>query len=147
MKFAHNITITVFCKERCEAQSINETLHFLIPLDFEKEKIKIEIQKADIIDQKTIDIYTVHLTKPSHTAKFLEHLKKSLGTQINILKQQLDSRLDQGCNFFIRLDKDALQKKIYAITDSGNCYHIRITIAAYPKDREAARKVALKMLN
>jgi RNA binding exosome subunit len=55
------------------------------------------------------------------------------------LISQIESRLDEELFFFMRIDKDSwnIEKKTI-LTDSGNCYHIRITVAAFPKKRESA---------
>lgn len=147
MKFAHNITITVFCKDYEDKDLIKSTLVSLLPLDIEKEKIEVQSQEAEGFDEKKINIFKIQLIRQPHIRTFWANLKEKLGTQVNILKQQLDSRLDEACNFFIRLDKEKLYKGTYLITDSGNCYHIRLTIASYPKNRESARRVLLELLN
>ena len=60
--------------------------------------------------------------------------------------EQKESRLDEDLNFFVRIDKEKwIDGKEMFLTDSGNCFHIKILIAAFPKKRENALKIVEKM--
>jgi len=48
--------------------------------------------------------------------------------------------MDSYNNFYVRIDKDKFLKDKYIITDSGNCIHIKITVAAFPKTKDNAKK-------
>jgi RNA binding exosome subunit len=89
------------------------------------------------------------LQKEKHTNAFLNSLKQRLSDdQKQLLLRQSESRLDSELSFFIRLDKDRLlNENRFWITDSGNCFHIRMSIAAYPSNREAALKVISQWLS
>ena len=57
---------------------------------------------------------------------------------ISILKQ-IESRLDEELNFFLRLDKEKwVNEKEMKLTDSGKCFHIKISVAAFPKNMDIA---------
>ena len=45
---------------------------------------------------------------------------------------------DDDLNFFLRLEKPKLFNHEYWITDSGDCMHIKINLAAFPKKKEKA---------
>ena len=112
-----------------------------VPAKFEKlvgEVEKIEELKAEGFDGKRLDVIRVALIKDRHINAFIESLVAKLGEEKKTLLEQLDSRLDDNLNFFIRLDKEMLLKDKFVLTDSGNCYHIKISIAAFPKRREKA---------
>ncbi len=54
--------------------------------------------------------------------------------------------MDEHHHFFIRFDKDKLiENNEFFITDKGNCYHIKMTIAAFPTTRENALKAIEKL--
>ena len=77
--------------------------------------------------------------------KFLENLLNNLskGQKEQILRED-ESRLDENLDFFIRLDKDSwINDKKLELTDSGKCFHLKISIAAFPKKREVALKVVI----
>ncbi|MFH0875586.1 MAG: RNA-binding domain-containing protein [archaeon] len=147
MKYAHNIEIRVFCKEDEDENAIISVLHKLINFDFEKEKIIIEKKMAETFEDRKLDIITVFTKKQSHTTKFIEDLFFNLSLeQKEMLKRQLNTRLDEKLHFYLRLDKPKLLNGEYLITDGGDCFHIKICIAAYPHKYEVAREIVLKML-
>jgi len=146
VKLANNIKIRVFCKGDEDKNLIVEKLKLLLPFDLEKEKIKLEERKAEGFDEKKIYVIRAFLTKDRHINAFIENLVDRLGEEKKTLLEQFESRLDDDLNFFIRLDKDMLLKNKFVVTDSGNCYHIKINIAAFPKKREKVIEVLNKLL-
>ena len=59
---------------------------------------------------------------------------------------QKESRLDDNLDFFLRFGKDEyIRNDKLMLTDSGNCFHIKISIDAFPKKREIALKIADKI--
>ncbi|MBI4439784.1 hypothetical protein HY638_02325 [Candidatus Woesearchaeota archaeon] len=141
MKLAHTIQVTVFAK--AGEEMVLSRLKELFPFDLEQEKIPIESTKATAADESAILIYKVVLTKERHTNPFIDNLREKLSAdQKQLLIRQLHSRLDEDMDFFIRLEKDKLiDENIFQVTDSGNCFHIRISIASFPKKRSVAEKV------
>lgn len=142
MKYAHLIKLQVFLKENEKEEEILISLKKIIPFNLEEEKITIERKKAVGFEEKKIIIFTITLKKEAHTTKFLKNLNQRLSEdQKSLLKRQSESRLDKKYNFFIRLDKHRLidNDEVW-ITDSGDCFHIKISIAAFPKNKENALK-------
>ncbi len=146
MRLANNVNIRVFCKEDEDKELLLEKLRMLLPFDAEKEKIKITEQKAEGFDEKQILIISVSLVKERHVSAFIENLLSRLGDEKKTLLEQLESRLDNNLDFFIRLDKELLLKDKLVLTDSGNCYHIKINIAAFPKRRARAAEMLRELL-
>ncbi|MBI2141992.1 hypothetical protein HYU15_00705 [Candidatus Woesearchaeota archaeon] len=141
MKLANNVKISVFSKEEENAAEIEEKLKQLVPLDLEKEKIPVKKQAATGFNEKKITIMETSLIKDRHINSFLGFLKEKLGErQKELLIRQKESRLDEHLNFFIRLDKEKLKNGEFWVTDSGNCYHIRISVASFPRNRENAMR-------
>jgi len=146
---AHNINITVFCKPEEDAGTITEKLLFLVPLDFKKEKIELKKRTAIGFNEKKIIILEVYLEKESHTNFFLSNLTKNLTDEQKLLiKKQAGSRLDSELHFFLRFDKSKLinEGRLW-LTDKGDCYHIKIKIAAFPKKKEVALKIVEKIFS
>ena len=142
MKIAHNINLSVFAHEEEDVERIKQALLSLVPFDLEQEKIVFKQTNAQGFKEKKIIIMELTLSKERHTSKFLTFLKEQLTQeQCNHIIKQVDSRLDQEINFFIRLDKQSLLNNDFSITDKGDCFHIKISIAAYPRKRDAALKV------
>ena len=139
MKQLHHAKITVFCKGDENESLLIEKIKLLVPFDFEKEKINIKRISEEGFRDKKIMILEVVLEKERHLNEFLKVLLNNLTKeQKNVIANQAESRLDDELNFFIRLDKDDLLKNTFLLTDSGNCFHIKMSIAAFPAKREVA---------
>jgi len=149
MKLAHNVAVTVYCKPEDNEEEVVSNLRKLFPFELEKEKIQLSRKKATSFEERVISIFQVMLKKDSHINKFLEHLNKQLSTeQRELLIRQRESRLDPENLFFLRIDKEILIKEDRRfITEYGNCYHIRISIAAFPTTRENALAVVEKIFS
>lgn len=147
MKTAHNITISVFSNEGEDSEKIKEGLIKLAALDMEKEKIKIEQEKAEGVLGNRIDIFKINLEKERHVKSFLRNLFSKLSQQQKeLLVKQTETRVDDECRFFLRLDKNKLLEGKYWITEKGDCYHIKILIAAYPAKKENAVEIVKKLI-
>ncbi|MBU0756924.1 MAG: hypothetical protein KKF44_02575 [Nanoarchaeota archaeon] len=147
MKLAHNIEIRVFCKEQNNEEDIMKALKSLVPLDFDKDNFEFSCNNAELFEARKMKIYSVFIKKEKQTTKFLKNLFKALSDeQKELLYRQMDSRLDEKLHFYIRLDKQKLLDGEYVITDSGDCFHINICVAAYPHKREVAMAALEKML-
>ncbi len=149
MKTAHNIKLSVFSYESDgeDTEKIAGALTSLCPFDLEKEKLVINRTSAQGFKERKIIIMEIILKKERHTKKFLQHLKENISEEhINLIKSQITSRLDEELNFFIRLDKPKLLENKFYLTDSGNCFHIRMSIAAYPANRVSALETVRQWL-
>ncbi|MBW2992189.1 hypothetical protein KY345_03150 [Candidatus Woesearchaeota archaeon] len=147
MRAAHNIVISVFAKEGESEEEIKRGLLNLIPIDLEKEKVAVEEKTAAGFDDKRIRVFEVRLERERHVRRFLENLMSKLNErQKDLLIGQLDSRVDEECNFFIRLDKEKLLNGEYWVTDSGDCYHIKTLVASYPAKKERAKGIIKRLV-
>lgn len=140
MKIAHTITASVFSKPEDNEYETKRSLVLLFPFDIEKEKLAVDEQNAQGFGNRKIKIIALRINKESHTNLFLDNLKEKLGQdQCRRLVREAATRLDSEFCFFIRLDKESLAKEgIYALTDSGSCFHIKISLAVFPKKAEKA---------
>jgi RNA-binding protein len=148
MLYIHNAKITIFLKPEEYIrhdeliQKVKVLFHRLVPIDFEKEKISIQEEIVESFENRKIKIYSLEIKKEAHTKAFIMTLKGLLGEeQSKKILEQRWSRLDEELFFYIRLDKEAALKDVYELTDSGECVHIKMHVAAFPKNREAALKV------
>lgn len=139
-KFAHNIKITVYINDEEDETKITNTFLSLIPLDLEKEKLSLEKTSVKGTTERNISILGLFIDKQRHIKAVLKNLKELLGTENCItLINQRSSRLDEHLHFYIRLDKQDLMNNKATLVDHGNCFHIKMTIAAYPAKREIAQ--------
>jgi len=135
MRYFHHIWVTVYKKPE-DDDLVLTTLKFLFP--FQIDNI-LEQKTAIGFEEKKIIVYKVHLQKSGNINKFIGSILERLTIdQKNLIKKQLGSRLDLKNNFYLRLEKDKLQENIFHITDDGNCYHMKMSVAAFPSTREKA---------
>jgi RNA binding exosome subunit len=156
MKYCHMITMNVFVKPENILQDPDisrktlECIKGIISIDWDKEDKQQEILKtinAEGFENRKIIIHELHLHKESHTTQFINNLMHHLTIeQKQFLTTDKHARLDENLEFFIRLDKNKLLNNIYELTTSGDCFHIKMNIAAFPKKRETALKVIDEML-
>jgi len=149
MKYCHYVKLSVFAKisEGEDEKNIKGSIIELSGIDLEKEKLKIGQQTASGFNEKKIRIFEIEVVKDRHINTFLEQLMKHLDKkQKELLLKQIESRLDVENNFFIRLDKDKLIDREYVIVDHGDCFHIKMSIAAFPTNRENAKKVVKEII-
>ena len=143
MKYAHFVEMRVFSKEEDNEEQIKEKIRLLFPF----EKLKIDQSTVIGFEDKKIRIFNIVLKNNSHINSFLTSLVENLSKEDKVLlEKQIDSRLDDALHFYIRLEKSRLLEGIYEITDSGNCFHFKISIATYPHSREKAKEILKQIL-
>ena len=151
MKLAHQIKAKVFSYEKVneDEKLILDKFLQLFPFDLKEQKIDLKKTQAFGFNEKKIAIFDVALTKEKHTKQFIENLIKNIDEeQRKLIASQLESRLDDNLDFFLRFDKDKyIKNNKLKLTDSGNCYHIKINIASFPKRREKAIEVLKELFS
>lgn len=150
MKLVHKVTITVFAKPEEDYGAIEQGLVDLVPVDFEENKLKVDVRSATTFHDRVMRILSVTLRKQPHIRAFIKQLKEKLGKdQIKTVLKQKESRLDQDeLDFFIRIGKDQwIEDKRMVLTDSGFCYHIKLHLAAYPAKRERGLEIVEILLS
>ena len=149
MRLANNILLTVFCKEDEDSQQILNVMKGLFPFDLDSENIEVKKENALGFNEREIMIFRIFLEKEKHINEFITKLKQELSEeQKQLLLRQLSSRLDDELYFYIRFDKEKLvmEKRLW-VTDSGNCFHMRMSITAFPKRREIAEKIVQEIFS
>jgi|SRR3989338_4565679 len=145
MKLAHQIKIKVFSYEKNNEDDkvILDKFLRLFPFNLKDEKITLNKINAAGFGERRITIFEVTLEKERYTNQFLGNLAKNLDEeQKKLVLSQLESRLDDNLDFFLRLDKsEYLKNNKLKLADSGNCFHIMISVAAFPKKREIALNI------
>lgn len=148
MEKVKNIKISVFAKEDENIGAIRQGLLDLLGTDIKEEKIRLHEFTAKGFNESKIKVIEARLENRRPVKSFLDHLIGLLSEeQGSMLIRQADSRLDENLHFFIRIDKEKWLERKTCITDSGNCYHIKMSIASYPKSRKTALKAVIDMFS
>lgn len=143
MKYVHNIVISGFIKEHEDDKAIKEILMHLLPEDANNQGITLEEEKVSIDETQKMSIVRVRISKEKQCKETITILKQLLGEkQCAVIKKQ-ENRVDENGFLYLRLDKQVLLESGEAkLVDHGNCIHIKILLAAYPKTKERALQVA-----
>lgn len=148
MKYAHLIKLSVFSYEHENSEGILEAFLGFFPFNLEENKVLLKKSAAEGFNDRKITILEVILSKANLVNEFLENLLNNLNKeQKEQILMEAESRLDENLDFFIRFDKEEwLNNRKLELTDSGKCFHLKISIAAFPKKREIALNVVKKLL-
>ena len=149
MKYAHLIKLTVFSNEGEDSQAILGAFLKFFPFNLNENRVVLKKTRASGFNEKEIDILEITLTKEHLVNEFLKKLLNDIDSnQKNIILGQIESRLDKNLDFFLRFEKDTwINEKKLILTDSGRCFHIRISIATFPKKREVALNVVKELFS
>lgn len=148
MKLANNIQIRVFCKKDENSEEILNGIYKIIDFskeDLAKEKLEIKKSEAKGFEEK-ITIYEFVAEKERHTKRIIKHLNEKIGSDKKYLLEQ-ENRIDKNMDFFLRLSKPSILENSFELTDSGDCYHIKINVAAFPKNIDAAKEKVKEMFS
>jgi len=135
------VHLRVFIKPEDEFEHVRSGFLRLVPFALADEKVELKEETIDTSIEGTpriVRVLRITLSKPRHVTLFLEHLNEKLSDEDKrTLLNQKESRLDEEGLFYLRLERIAWMVDSDAVlTDSGNCYHIALDIAAYPKKRD-----------
>ena len=147
MKIANSVKLTIFAKQEESQEKIKSALLSLIPFDLDQENLQLTQKTAAGFSENKITIFGILLEKDRHIKSFLDNLLQTLSQEVKqLILKQAESRLDKECNFFLRFSKDKLIKENELwLTDRGNCLHIKINIAAFPKKKDIALEIIRKV--
>lgn len=149
MKYAHLIKLTAFSYEHENNDSVLKAFLGFFPFDLDENKVALKKTNASGFNERKIGILEVELAKNYLVIRFLKNLLSNLDeSQRKLILEQAETRLDKNMDFFLRFDKDSwINEKKLMLTDSGKCFHIRISVAAFPKKREVALNILKGIFN
>ncbi|MCK4669568.1 MAG: hypothetical protein KAT43_00070 [Nanoarchaeota archaeon] len=146
-RLVNNIVLSAFCREDEDYEAIKAKVIGFFPFDVMDLKLVAE-KKAQGFNEKIIRQIFIALKKQAHIKEFLEILNEKLGdAQRKLLLAQKESRFSDYFDFFIRLDKKKFMQDKFKLTDSGDCVHVKINIAAFPRKTEVAFKNIEKLFS
>ena len=130
-----NIRYSVFIYENEDKEEILEALLNILPTAVpEAEEVE------GLLEEKML-ILTGTISKKRETREFLNTLIESIGEdQLIKLYNDLDRKMDESGNLFLRFSKEKAIDGEWEILDGGDSIHLKIKIAAYPAKKEVAIK-------
>ena len=126
----HNIKFRAFVYENESVDEISQAILNILP------EAEIEAEEAEgMLDDKII-ILSGRVSKKRYTKTFFNTLIE--WTDLNKLDEDLERKMDEKGNWFLRFDKEDALDEIWTIKDSGDAIHLKIKIAAFPAKKEIA---------
>jgi RNA binding exosome subunit len=147
MKYVHNVVISVFSKQGDDLGKIKQALEGLALLDLSKDKVVFSDSVVKGHFDEDIHVLEITIKREAHLNRFLKlFIAKLSDDQRKLLVSQADSRVDDDCHFYIRFDKrKLLEEDRLWITDSGDCFHLKFTLAAYPVKKVVGVKIVERL--
>ena len=126
----HNIKFRAFVYEDESFDEISQAILNLLP------EAEIESEEAEGLLEDKIIILSGMVSKKRYTKTFFNKLLESV--DLEKLNNDLEQKIDEKGNWFLRFDKaDALDEKL-TILDKGDSIHLRVKIAAFPAKKQIA---------
>ena len=126
----HNIKFRVFVYENEDVDELSQAILNILP------EAEIEAEEAEGLTEDKIIILSGTVSQKRYTKEFFNLLLESV--DLDKLNDDLERKMDEKGNWFLRFDKeDAIDEKM-TIKDSGDSIHLKIKIAAYPAKKEIA---------
>lgn len=136
----HNIKFRAFVYEDEDVDEVSQAILNILP------EAEIEAEEAEGMLENKILILTGVVSKKRFTKAFFNTLLESV--DLDKLNGDLERKMDEKGNWFLRFDKaDALDEK-WTILDSGDAIHLKVKVAAFPAKKQiAVDKVREAILN
>ena len=126
----HNIKFRVFVYENEDIDELSQAILNILP------EAEIDAEEAEGLMEDRIIILSGVVSKKRYTKTFFNLLLDSV--DLDKLNDDLERKIDEKGNWFLRFDKsDAIDEKLM-VKDSGDSIHLKIKIAAYPAKKEIA---------
>ncbi|MEE1117958.1 RNA-binding domain-containing protein [Methanosphaera sp.] len=138
----HNISYRTFVYGTEDEEKVITAISYLFSNSLPEKSIN-----EDHFGNKII-VLTDKITKKRTNKDIIAFLNENLSEEDkNTIKNELNRRMDDKGNLFLRFDKQLAFDEKLKLTYSGNAIHIRIKIASYPVSKENAIEVAKKLFN
>lgn len=137
----HNISYRVFVHGTENEEKVLEALNTIFPYASPERELTEGYYKNKVI------IFHQKFTKKKEIKNFLENLKELEPDSRNNIIDNLEKKMDDHGNLFLRFSKqDAFSNK-WKIVEHGDSIHTRIKFAAYPAKKEGALKLARELFD
>jgi len=96
---------------------------------------ELKILKTEGVHGNPIVILEAEISDPQEVPRFLSRLSRE---DLETILRTLDNRVDEGCNLFIKLDKQSAFGGLLRLDQGDDVISVRIRVAAFPAKREVA---------
>lgn len=124
----HYVDLRTFCYDTEDEQRVERALRHFLPEDTEIERAESHGHHGD-----RIVVLSVRVERASEIRHVLDQLRA--GADIDAIRDELEDRVTENCEFFVHLDKQAAYQGDAKL---GPGITFRAKVEAYPAKREAA---------
>lgn len=132
----HNLSYRAFVYGTENEEKVREALSTLLPEAQPTKEITEGYHKNQVI------ILQGKITKKRELKDFLEKLHSLNPSAKKRILRELEFKMDERGNLFLRFDKQRAYLGDLKVVDHGDSLHLKLKIAAYPSRKEEALKVA-----
>lgn len=132
----HNLSYRAFVYGTENEEKVREALFTLLPTAQPIKEITEGYHKNQVI------FLQGKITKKRETKDFLEKLRALKPSSKKRILRELEDKMDDRGNLFLRFDKQRAYLGDFKIVEHGDSLHLKLKIAAYPARKEEALKIA-----
>ncbi len=132
----HNLSYRAFVYSTENEEKVREAIFTLLPT------AQIEKETTEGYYKNQVIILHGKITKKREIKDFLEKLNSLKPSAKKRILRELEDRIDDRGNLFLRFDKQRAFLEELKTVDHGDAIHLKLKIAAYPASKEGAIKVA-----
>ena len=132
----HNISYRVFVYGTENDEKVKEAVKTLFPNSHPQTDTTEGYFKNPVL------ILHDKITKNREIKEFVEILKQIDAASKKQLRSELENKMDERGNLFLRFDKQRAYLGDLKIIKHGDAIHVKINVAAYPAKKENAIEVA-----
>ena len=126
----HNIKFRAFVYENESIDEITQSILNILP------EAEIEAEEAEGLLEDKIIILSGVVSKKRYTKTFFNIFLDSV--DLEKLNDDLELKIDEKGNWFLRFDKDDALDEKWTILDNGDAIHLKVKIAAFPAKKQIA---------
>lgn len=134
--FAH-ISARAFCHATEDLDRVKAAMHNVVG------DALLSVRRAEGSHGNPILIIESHQDGDEPANLFLQKMGQD---DLSRILDSLESRLDEGCNLFVRLDKQKAFAGTCALATTGDVILVRLKVQAYPSKPEVAARLVREML-
>lgn len=126
----HYVEFQAYCHATEDPDKVKKAMENLAGRELE-----INVSDAEGYYGNPIKILEAKISRNPEMDAFFEGLP---GTLLKELRDELDRRIDERCNFFFRVDKGAAYEGEISLARGGNSIRVRARVESYPSKKETA---------
>ncbi|OPX59653.1 MAG: hypothetical protein A4E25_01140 [Methanobacterium sp. PtaB.Bin024] len=135
----HNLSYRAFVYSTESEEKVREAICTLLPTALPEKEVTEGYYNNQVI------ILHGKITKKREINDFLEKLRSLKPSAKKRILRELNNRMDDRGNLFLRFDKQRAYLGDLKLVEHGDALHLKLKIAAYPARKKIALEVAQKI--